>query len=78
MAGQVEVEKVGVCAFQIIHQCRNREMNHCPTVRVLLLADEIGYGEEGAVVHAGLRRHPLSLSPKPSDSPKRLITINKE
>ena len=48
---QVEVEEVRVRPLQVVHQGGEREVVLLAAVRVGLVADEVGYGQKGLVVH---------------------------
>lgn len=50
--GQVEVEEVGVCPLQVVHQGSEREIFFLVAIGVGFVADEVGHGQKGAVVHS--------------------------
>ena len=49
--GQLEIEEIGMCLFQILHQCGDGKGIFIIGVCILFFADEVGYGKESAVVY---------------------------
>ena len=50
-AGQVEVEEIGMGAFQIIHEGGDGEVVLLSGIGILFLADKVGHGKEGRAIY---------------------------